>query len=191
MKFYEEGCYHVYNRGNNKQKIFFSDNDYLHFLSLCKKYIVPRVNIMAWCLMPNHFHFILHTNALSLQPLKWGGNIMPNLSNGFQLLQNNYAKMVNKRECRTGSLFQQKTKSKYLETMEDAVNAFWYTHFNPTKAQLVQDPKDWHYSSFLDYMNLTDESICNKDFTRNFLALHDMDLKTNFSLTDGIVKRIF
>jgi putative transposase len=59
MYFEENNLYHIYNRGNNKQTIFFTRENYLYFLNKIKKYISPHCNIIAWCLMPNHFHFLI------------------------------------------------------------------------------------------------------------------------------------
>jgi REP element-mobilizing transposase RayT len=56
--------YHVYNRGNNKQPIFFERRNYIHFLSLFKKYLSGYADVYAYCLMPNHFHFLIKVKEL-------------------------------------------------------------------------------------------------------------------------------
>ena len=101
--------------------------------------------------MPNHFHFLLEINAAGLERIIWGGNEMPAITNGFQLLQSNYAKKINSRLNRTGSLFQQKTNARYLETLDDALKAFWYIHQNPVEARLTMKMSEWQYSSYPDY----------------------------------------
>jgi putative transposase len=146
MKIFDLGLYHIYNRGNNQQPLFFSEQDYNLFIELSIKNLAPRCHILAWCLMPNHFHFLLEINETSLERIIWGGNQMPAITNGFQLLQSNYAKIINNRENRSGSLFQQKTKAKLLETIDYAVTAFWYIHRNPVKSGLVNNIQDWEYS---------------------------------------------
>ena len=92
MKLTEPGIYHIYNRGNNQQTIFFSDENYFYFLRKCHRYLKPVSDILAWCLMPNHFHFLIAVTEKSLTPLKSGGIFMPALTNGFRLLQSSYAK---------------------------------------------------------------------------------------------------
>ena len=179
MKFPIEGIYHVYNRGNNKQQIFFCREDYLHFLRLCHKYIAPRSDILAWCLMPNHFHFIIQVNETGLTPFHQGGNEMPLISNGFQLLQSSYAKMINKRDNRTGSLFQQKTKSKLIEDNSYALIAFWYTHFNPVEAGLVFRMQDWEFTSYLDFCNARNTSLCKVALAKELIGLSDIDFGNN------------
>jgi len=51
--------YHIYNRGNNKESIFLDEDNYLYFLTKWKKYLHPFVDTLAYCLMPNHFHFLI------------------------------------------------------------------------------------------------------------------------------------
>jgi putative transposase len=177
MKIYETGLYHIYNRGNNKQPLFFTNHDYLNFIELCHIYLVSRCTILAWCLMPNHFHFLLEINEVSLERVIWGGNQMPAITNGFQLLQSNYAKRINNRENRTGSLFQQKTKAKLLETIEYAVTALWYIHQNPIKSGLVNNIQDWEYSSYKEYYGLRSGKLCNVDLGKSILDLSDFDFE--------------
>jgi len=73
MKILERGIYHIYNRGNNCQTIFFSDNNYFYFLKKCHRYLKPCGNILAWCLMPNHFHFLIDVTEEGMTPVKSGG----------------------------------------------------------------------------------------------------------------------
>jgi putative transposase len=51
--------YHVYTRGNNRQRIFFSPQHYFYFIQKMQTHLVPVADLLAWCLMPNHFHFLL------------------------------------------------------------------------------------------------------------------------------------
>ncbi len=51
--------YHIYNRGNNAQTVFYLRKNYLFFLEKMKKYISPFASIVSWCLMPNHFHWLI------------------------------------------------------------------------------------------------------------------------------------
>ena len=56
--------YHIYNQGNNKQKIFFREDNYLFFLQKMKTHLLPYADIMAWCLMPNHFHWMIYVREV-------------------------------------------------------------------------------------------------------------------------------
>jgi len=59
----EGNIYHVFNQGNNRENIFFSRENYLYFLSKINIYIKPHADILAWCLMPNHFHLMLYIHS--------------------------------------------------------------------------------------------------------------------------------
>ena len=66
MQFQENKLYHIYNQGNNNQKIFFKRKNYLYFLRKIKTYVLPYADIIAWCLMPNHFHLMLRVRETSI-----------------------------------------------------------------------------------------------------------------------------
>lgn len=71
--FLTEGeVYHVFNRGNNKQPIFFKPQNYLYFLNKLDRYLTPCCDLLAWCLMPNHFHLLVHANTNSTIAIKAG-----------------------------------------------------------------------------------------------------------------------
>jgi len=178
MKIFEKGLYHIYNRGNNKQPIFLLGQDYEYFIELCHKHIVPRCHILAWCLLPDHFHFVIEVNEISLERVVWGGNDMPSITNGFQLLQSIYAKTVNARENRTGSLFQQKTKAKFLETKDHAFVAFRYVHQNLLKAQIVKTLDDWAFSSYNEYLGYSKPELSNVKLGNSIFGIDTVNFKT-------------
>ena len=185
MQIHQPGLYHIYNRGNNKQKIFFNEGNYVYFLRKCHKYLKPVSEILAWCLMPNHFHFLIEVTDKSIVPVKSGGITMPAITNGFRLLQSSYAKGINNQEDRTGNLFQQKTKAKLVSCEENySLTAFFYTHQNPVEAGLVSVAEDWPYSSFRDYARTRSGTLCNKERAFQLLGLSEIDFKIE------IVKKI-
>ncbi len=63
MNFLESEFYHLYNRGNQQQTIFFNTENYLYFLRKVRRDIVPYCDILAYCLMPNHFHFLIRVKG--------------------------------------------------------------------------------------------------------------------------------
>ena len=103
--------YHIYNQGNNKELLFYEDIDYLEFIRLFRKFIFPYCKVLAYCLMPNHFHFLIYTLEKSAEYKRIGNIQSCELSNGFRLLQSSYAQYINKKQNRTGSLFRQKAKA--------------------------------------------------------------------------------
>ena len=66
MVFAEGNIYPIYNRGNNFQPLFFYRENYLFFLDKMKKYLLPYADVLAWCLMPNHFHWMILVNRLEV-----------------------------------------------------------------------------------------------------------------------------
>jgi putative transposase len=67
MQFAANHIYHIYNRGNNSQPIFFSIENYLFFLKKVRTHLLQHVDILAWCLMPNHFHFMVYVNEVEVE----------------------------------------------------------------------------------------------------------------------------
>ena len=90
--------YHIYNQGNNQETIFYRDSDYKEFLKLFKNYVLPYGKVLAYCLMPNHFHFLIHATDDSTKIKRIGNIDLCELSNGFRLLQSNYAQYINKKK---------------------------------------------------------------------------------------------
>lgn len=135
-------CYHLYNRGNNHQSIFFERENYLHFLRLVRRYLVGQtLDLIAYCLMPNHYHFLVY--------FKTG-----NLSEAMQLLSLAYTKAINRRYNRVGSLFQGRFRSIWVEQEDYLYHLVRYIHLNPVKARLVLHPQEWEFSSYLEYAGL-------------------------------------
>lgn len=150
-EFVEGEYYHLYNRGNSKQKIFLDDSDrerFLKLLYLCnseqrldfKNDIVKRkidawdfekgesiVNIGAWVLMPNHFHLYITPKTEALLP---SGNAITDF---MHRVLTSYSKYFNARHYRTGSLFEGKFKSVHISNDSQAKYLFSYIHLNPIK----------------------------------------------------------
>ena len=140
--------YHVYNRGNSKQCIFFDDQDYTYFQNLLlimntsnrlKTRLVKEgdsekqndslISIGVYCIMPNHFHLVVK------QEKEEGVSLF------MQKISTAYAMYFNKKYKRTGSLFEGKFKSKYAGNDRYLKYLFSYVHLNPLK--LKHD--DWKY----------------------------------------------
>lgn len=66
MQFDFGHLYHIYNQGNNRHKIFLERENYLFFLRKIHKHVLPFADILAWCLMPNHFHLMVHVNQVEV-----------------------------------------------------------------------------------------------------------------------------
>ena len=167
MKFNPNNFYHVFNRGNNKQKIFFQKRNYQFFEGEIKEYICPHCHVLSYCLMPNHFHLLIYlAEQIGVVPL---GN-MQILERKIGTLQSSYTRAINKQENKTGSLFQPKCKMVEISS-ERAFACFHYIHQNPLRAGLTQSLVGWDYSSFHEYINNSDKNICSKETAYQLLHI--------------------
>lgn len=175
MNLLQGDIYHVFNRGNNREVIFRRRSNYHHFLDGIRKYLLKRCDLLAWCLMPNHFHFLVHANESSVPVIQDLSFNRQQFSQGIKQLLSSYAKSINKQEGRTGSLFQQKTKGLYVsDPSEDySLTVFHYIHQNPVRAGLVDRMEDWEFSSFNEYIGKGKFCLCEKEMAASLL---DFDL---------------
>jgi len=187
--------YHIYNQGNNKETIFFEDSDYLKFMRLFRKLVFPLCKVLAYCLMPNHFHFLIYTSENAANSKRIGSVESCELSNAFRLLQSSYAQYVNKKYNRTGSLFRQKAKAKpMLEGNEHyQLAAFQYIHQNPLKGTLVNRMEDWPYSSFKDFAGFRNGTLCDKLLAETLIGYNKNNFLTESyqGLTEELVQKLF
>lgn len=165
--------YHVYNRGNNRQPIFIRPWNYPYFIKGMERYLVPYCDLLAWCLMPNHFHFLVHANENSTPIIKDGSFERQRFSQAIKQLLSSYTKAVNKQENRTGSLFQQKTKAICVTANPGHdTTAFHYIHQNPVKAGLAKGLEDWEFSSYTEYFGNSKYQLCNLKLAHERLAIN-------------------
>lgn len=186
--------YHIHNQGNNKEQIFFNRGNYLYFLSQFRSKVAINVDVLAYCLMPNHFHFLVHTNERSVVRKKLGSLEVIALTDGFRKLESGYAHAINKQEKRSGSPFRQKTKMKLVQdTSKDYLfSVFNYIHQNPLKAELVKRMEYWRYSSFSDYAGLRDGTLCDKELAKLFIDYSESDFiaDSNFYVDKEKIRHI-
>ncbi len=174
MIFHAGSIYHLYNKSNNKRLLFHSHRNYIFFLEKIKRFISPHCDILAYCLMPNHFHLLIHTDERCEKPAHGNCIITKNvMSEGVRLLLSSYSKAINKQEGKSGNLFQQKTKAKPVVpeySIMGKVNeshcgydqeCFNYIHQNPVKAGIVMNACDWKYSSYNYYFENQSDTLCN------------------------------
>jgi len=190
MQFSEGSFYHIFNRGNNKQKIFFQERNYNYFLEKFKKYILPNASILAWCLMPNHFHFLVQATKRSLETVKHTPVNINALTEGIRLLLSTYSAGIQKQESRKGSLFQQKTKFKNAD--EYLSSAFHYIHQNPLRAGLVSRMEDYPWSSFREYILDSHPRISDFSIAEQYLDLRkEQFVEDSYGvIPDDIVKML-
>ncbi len=189
--------YHIYNQGNNRQKIFYSRDNYLFFLSKIHQYIIPYADILAWCLMPNHFHLMVYVKEMELLIAKSEG-FTPSealtkkrtFNDSIGIMLRSYTRAFNKQNKKSGSLFRKQTKAECINcstgiTLSFIGNTstikppeqqypeicFYYIHQNPVKAGLVTTASDWEFSSAKDYVGLRNGKLISIERAREYLNL--------------------
>jgi|SRR4051812_15631743 putative transposase len=143
--------YHIYSRANGKEAIFFTDANYNYFLNKYKHYIYPIAETYCYCLMPNHFHFLVQFRAeKELVKLieKDNTDASAFISTQFQYFLGSYTKAFNKQNARKGSLFIHPFRRKHVRDNDYFRNLIRYIHHNPIVAELCKKPDEWQYSSF-------------------------------------------
>jgi putative transposase len=154
--------YHIYNRGNNRQAVFFESDNYLYFLKGIEKYLAPTVNIVAYCLMPTHYHVLVRVKQTS--EVLETSEVSAQVSRAMQKFLISYTKAINKRFSRVGALFQGQFQAKPIQNYPHLLNLCVYVHANPVKDGLVALPEDWIYSNYLEWLGQRDGSLVDREF---------------------------
>lgn len=169
--------YHAYNRGVEKRPIFNNRIDQRRFMKTILYYQLegpkPKlsnlfkyklfepnynkkiVDIICYCLMPNHFHFLL-------KQLRDDG-----ITEFMSKLSNSYTKYFNTKDKRVGPLFQGEFKSVIVQSEEQLLHVSRYIHLNPLVSYLVKDLDSYEWSSYLEYIN-GGKGICAKENILSF-----------------------
>ena len=165
--------YHVFNRGVAKLPIFKDQRDQRRLLKTLYFYQFqgpkpqfsqlkrfknlefdknPKiVEIICYCFMPNHFHFLI-------RQLQDNG-----ISEFINKISNSYTKYFNTRHNRIGPLLQGQFKAVRITSDEQLIHVSRYIHLNPTTSYLVKDLKEYTWSSYLDYIGLRNDKLCVKE----------------------------
>jgi len=163
--------YHVYNRGNGRMDVYKDEQDYFNFLKRLRLTLdldqnsqraplqtlriqplpVDSFSIVCYCLMPNHFHFVIRQNK----------NISISLL--INKICSSYSKYFNKKYDHVGHLFQDQFKAVLVENDDYLLWLSAYIHQNPKVAK-ISDLNNYRWSSYCDYANLDslDKGICDK-----------------------------
>lgn len=145
--------YHLYNRGARQITIFREEKNYRFVLTRIKKYIRQfNLTPIAYCLMPNHYHFLIRQNA------DHPAGLLP------QRVFNSYTKAYNKHYQHSGTLFESRYKAKHVDTAPYLRHLCRYIHANPVKDGIVTDPADWPYSNYLDWIGQRAGTLLDHDF---------------------------
>jgi len=173
--------YHIYNRGINGTNLFLEADNYSYFLELYSIYIEPIAETFAWCLMPNHFHFLIRVKAENeigfLNPQfakdddkskKWKAYFpvtpaetalmlnwkKPQPSRQFAHLFDAYTLTINGTYKRTGGLFEEPFRRKPIANEKYLKTLIVYIHNNPVKHGFVPHALDYPWSSYLSIISV-------------------------------------
>ena len=140
-------------RGNERKDVFRSPEDYEIFLGLLKD-TVDRFDVLvhAYCLIPNHFHFLIETKD-------------SNLSQVMKRLLGVYTMRFNSKYHRRGHLFQGRYKAFLVDKDTYFLELSRYIHLNPVKAKLVKSPEEYRWSSMKYFLKDKAPDILYRDFT--------------------------
>jgi len=164
VKVTSEQFYHVYNRGNNKEPIFFAQENYRFFLKRFAKYFPDvEAEVHSYCLLPNHYHILMRL----LRDIDY--------STRMQHFSISYSKALNNWTGRVGHVFQGRYKAKLVGSTEYLLHLSRYIHLNPVVAGLVRAPEDWQYSSYCDYLL---DSRNSKEVPREIPGIYSRPLVT-------------
>ncbi|MCF6184783.1 MAG: hypothetical protein L3J56_09215 [Bacteroidales bacterium] len=189
--------YHIYNHAAGKDLLFTKNDNYNFFLQQFSKYINPVADTFAYCLMPNHFHFLIRikedkdlTGFQNLSGLKAERRNQASLtnfiSNQFSKLFNSYAKAYNKQQKRRGTLFERPFKRIHIESNKYIRNLIHYIHYNPEHHGFIDDFKEWKYSSFKSLLSEKVTNLKRKEVIElfddkdNFLYFHKREIDYDF-----------
>lgn len=141
---YPDALYHVTARGVQQRFIFLDDDDRRLLLRLVARTLAAfDAQVFAYCLMGNHYHFVLHTREANLSAL-------------MQRLNASYSQQFNHRHARVGQVFGGRFKAVHVDRDEYLLAVCRYVDLNPVRAGLVSTPQDWAWSGYRAHVGTTD-----------------------------------
>ncbi len=149
LEFLENNYYHIYNRWFDKQIIFRDKQDYQKFYTYVLKFLeeFPSIKVVSYCLLPNHFHFVLKNIETGLD-----------ISKFMKKVQWSYVMYYKAKNKETGLVsrwpfFEWRFKAKHINTEQYLFQCLAYVNFNPLKHEIVKDIKDYPYTSYHQLKN--------------------------------------
>ena len=153
----ENHYYHLYNRAHGNEIMFYNDDNYSFFLRKFKQFVSPVAHVACFCLMPNHYHFLILTK--NIEEIQWDKlNMEPKeLSPGeynqliihqITKLQISYTIALNNQRKRKGGLFMNPFQRKAISGFQYLLELVIYIHNNPIKSGICKSPEKWKFSSY-------------------------------------------
>ena len=145
-KLYPGYYYHIYNRGNNRENIFYLEKNYQYFLENFYKYLSGYLDIYTYCLLSNHFHFLIKIKEND--SITSSDGIDKIISEQFRRFFLGYSQAINIQQNRTGSLFQKNFKRKRINKNDYLYRIIYYIHLNPVLHKICTSFEDYPFSSY-------------------------------------------
>lgn len=144
------GYYHIYNRGNNRENLFKEPANYAYFLTLWEKYTAPVAQTLCYSLLPNHFHFFIRVREGKTSQVLQTCEVLPGkpIEQYFSNLFNAYAKAINKRYNRTGSLFQERFRRKEIDSDDYRTTIIGYILTNAVRHGYCSNVEAYPWSAY-------------------------------------------
>jgi REP element-mobilizing transposase RayT len=151
--------YHIYNRSIAEGNLFKSVENKAFFLKKCLHFFGDRISLYAYCLLNNHFHLLIRVeetkNDIEVSEIE--------ISGIFRRLFQSYALSFNSYYGRKGTLFQRPFKRALIETEQNFTNLIYYIHANPQRPGLINDFKQWNWSSYASMISEKPTSLCREE----------------------------
>ncbi len=163
-------CYHIYSRGINRENVFFEERNYAYFLERYAHHLTHYFDTYAYCLLPNHFHFLVRVKAF--EEIDACTVVMTTPSQKFANFLNAYAKAINKSYDRTGSLFQQRFPRKRVHSEAYFTHLIAYIHRNPQEHGIAEDFRDWPHTSYAELLS-SDQTMLHRQQVLGWFAPED------------------
>lgn len=200
----------MYNKAIDKRKLFYEDVDYQRFLNNFKKYFSPYLDVISFCLIPNHFHFMIRikeeknvdiafiksedtvaSRKYILKELSWSDF----LSDQFRRAFSSHALFINRKYQLHGPLFMKKIKRTEVSSEQKYYSLMCYIHHNPIHHGLSSSFKGWTYSSYQEYLHDSNYTVSDSELTilgmgdkikgkEEFIKMHEL-FKMNFEHADN------
>jgi len=187
--------YHIYNRGINGENLFYEKANYIYFLKQYEKYINPIAETYAWCLMPNHFHFLVRIKEENkiIKDLTGFQNLsgLKPLHQYFSNLFNSYTKSINKKLNRHGGLFERPFRRIWIDDETYFKNLLIYIHNNPVHHAFTEQIADYPWTSYHSILSSKPTNLRRNDVIEwfddldNFVYSHK--LKNNNQNLDRFI----
>ena len=154
---FENACYHITSRGNRKENIFYTDKDKSVFLEkLNETFNKYSIVCYAYCLIDNHYHLFIKTPRV-------------NISQAMHYLNTSYTNWFKAEHEIIGPILQGRYKSILIDESSYGIVLSAYIHLNPIRARIIEDLREYKWSSYLNYVYENKRSVdsLNTEFILN------------------------